>query len=89
LPGKAGTPIVIICKDIAALVDPYVVAFDMPLNEVALEMAKRHIDPPSFFIMKNSPASCRQRISVVFWRRYSSLNFHLAPEMTRHNAHEV
>jgi acetoin utilization protein AcuB len=29
------------------------------------------------------------RISVVFWRRYWSLNFHLAPEMTRHNAHEV
>jgi acetoin utilization protein AcuB len=25
------------------MVDPYVVAFDTPLNEVALEMAKRHI----------------------------------------------
>jgi CBS domain-containing protein len=25
------------------MVDPYVVAFDMPLNDVALEMAKRHI----------------------------------------------
>ena len=25
------------------MVDPYVVAFDTPLNEIALEMAKRHI----------------------------------------------
>jgi hypothetical protein len=44
-------------------------------------------DPPSFFIMKNSPASCRQRISVVFWRRYWSLNFRRIPGMTLRNFH--
>src|SRR5206468_7301762 len=35
--------------------------------------------------MKSSQASCLQRISVVFWPRYSILNFRLALEMTRHN----
>jgi acetoin utilization protein AcuB len=40
LPKKSDT-VRIRARDI--MVDPYVVAFDTPLNEVALEMAKRHI----------------------------------------------
>jgi acetoin utilization protein AcuB len=38
---KASDTVRIRARDI--MVDPYVVAFDTPLNEVALEMAKRHI----------------------------------------------
>ena len=80
----------IICKDIAALVDPYVVAFDMPLNEVALEMAKRHIG--SAIVLHHEKLAgilSATDICRILAEIFENLNFHLAPEMTRHNAHEV
>jgi CBS domain-containing protein len=69
--------------------DPYIVAFDTPLNEVLLRWRSVISGQRSFFIVKNSPVSCRQRIFVVFWRRFSSLNFRPIPEMTLHNSYVI